>query len=74
MGDFNEKMGDVKMSSPFLSWLENFWYHYKWHTIAALFVLLVTVVMIVNCARREKYDVYILYAGDKAVSTSKSNP
>ena len=66
--------GETRVKSSFSEKVENFWYHYKWHTIAAIFVLVVSIVVIVQCASREKYDVYILYAGDKAVSTSKSNP
>ena len=66
--------GDVKIKFPISKKLENYWYHYKWHTLAALFVLIVTVVIIVQCSSRQSYDVYILYAGDKAISTSKSNP
>lgn len=65
---------ELSVKVPFKVKLENYWYHYKWHTIAAIFVLIVAVVIIMSCTRREKYDVYILYAGDKAVSTSKSNP
>lgn len=66
--------GGVKIKLPVSKRFENYWYHYKWHTIAAIFVLIVTVVVIVQCAARERYDVHILYAGDKAISTSKSNP
>ena len=29
--------GDVKVTSPFLTKLENFWYHYKWTTIIVSF-------------------------------------
>ncbi len=44
--------------------LENFWYHYKWHTIAAIFALIVIVVCTVQCATNTKYDIQVLYAGD----------
>ena len=72
--DSLKEAGDIKVKVPVSGWLENFWYHYKWHTIAVLFVLIVSVVIIVQCASKPKYDVHILYAGDKAISTSKSNP
>ncbi len=66
--------GEVKISVPVSKKLENFWYHYKWHTIAIVFVILVAVVLTFSFCSREEYDVHILYAGDKAISTSKSNP
>ena len=66
--------GDVKIKMPMSKWFENFWYHYKWHTIAVIFTVIVVAVLITQCATRPHYDVHILYAGDKAVSTSKSNP
>ena len=48
--------------------LENFWYHYKWHTIAAVFALFVIIVCTVQCASNTKYDIQILYAGDHVFS------
>ena len=37
-------------------WLENYWYHYKWHTIAAVFVLFLVGYTIVQNHQIEKYD------------------
>ena len=68
MGDFNEKMGDVKMSSPFLTRLENFWYHYKWHTIAAITAIAILVTCLVQCSKQKDYDVYVMYAGGETFS------
>ena len=48
--------------------LENFWYHYKWHTIAAIFALFVIIVCTVQCATNTKYDIQVLYAGDHVFS------
>ena len=40
MNDGREKLkeSDVKvsLSSPFLKWLDNFWYHHKWKVIIIL--------------------------------------
>lgn len=47
----------------FLSWLDNFWYHYKWHTLIAAFVILVLTVCTVQMCGKESYDMHILYAG-----------
>lgn len=36
--------------------LQNFWYHFKWHTIGGIALIAVVAVMVVQCASREKYD------------------
>ena len=68
MEENNEKLGDVKISSPLLTKIENFWYHYKWHTIAAIFTLVVLIICLVQCSRQEEYDIYIMYAGGETFS------
>ena len=55
--------GEIKIQSPFMKKLENFWYHYKWHSLIALFLVLTVVICSVQMCNREDYDVYILYAG-----------
>lgn len=62
----NEDIKEEKQS--FSKWLDNFWYHYKWHTIALIFVLIVAIVCTVQMLQREKYDAVIAYAGSKDVS------
>ncbi len=47
---------------------ENYWYYYKWHTIAGLFVLLLVVIFIRDMVGREKYDANILLATSRFVS------
>lgn len=43
---------------------DNLWYHYKWPIIAALFIAAVLIVIITQCARRDKPgDVTLLAAG-----------
>lgn len=61
-----EKVEVPKQS--FGKWLDNFWYHYKWHTIAVIFVIVVAIVCTVQLVGREDYDVLIAYAGSKDVS------
>ncbi len=68
-----EFAGEVKIKLPVSEKLENFWYHYKWHTIAIAFVLIVAIVLTVQFCSREKYDIYILYAGDKTIANSSSD-
>ena len=41
---------------------QNYWYHFKWHTIGAVVLTAILAVMITQCVSREKYDfITILY-------------
>ncbi|MBO5779086.1 MAG: hypothetical protein J6R82_05925 [Clostridia bacterium] len=44
-------------------WFENFWYHYKWHTIVTLFFVTVIAIGVYQMAAKEEYDTQIIYAG-----------
>ncbi len=55
---------DLKETSGFLKWLDNFWYHYKWQTIFVLFFALVLTVSVVQCSNNEQGDLVIGYAGN----------
>ena len=63
----NEKkpQGELHLRSPFLKKLDNFFYHYKWHTVAALFLAIVIIVCSLQTCSKESYDVEIMYAGPK---------
>ena len=52
-----------EIKSSVLAWLDNFWYHYKWHTLIALFLAVVLIVGVAQMCRKNKYDVFIMYAG-----------
>lgn len=39
---------------------QNFWFHYKWHTIGSLFLVVVLTVLIVQMVTRTKYDMEIV--------------
>ena len=54
---------EVKIKSPFLEKLDNFWYHYKWHSLIALFLIVTVTVCSVQMCTREEYDIYAVYAG-----------
>lgn len=56
-------------SLTFSKKLENFWYHYKIHTVAALFIIIVAVICIVQMCSKPSYDAHILYAGDERISS-----
>ncbi len=55
--------GDIVIRSPFMQKLENFWYHYKWQSLIALFLVFTLVICSVQLCTREEYDVHVLYAG-----------
>lgn len=74
MEERNEKLdGDVRLKSPLLEKLDNFWYHYKWHTIVAIFVIITGFILIAQTCSRVETDVYILYAGPHTVSRTAEN-
>lgn len=49
-------------------WLENFWYHYKFHTIGAAVILFTVIVSGYQLLSREKYDYNIMYAGPQVIA------
>ncbi len=51
-------------------WFENFWYHYKWHTIVAVFLLIAVTVLSVQMCTRTTYDIHITYAGNYEIKRS----
>lgn len=51
----------------FSAWLENFFYHYKWHTIVSLFLVITVIICSVQFCSRDKYDAYVLYAGSRDI-------
>lgn len=59
----NDQAGQIKAASPFLKKLDNYWYHYKWHTIIALFLVAVILICSLQMFKKDKYDIEVLYAG-----------
>ena len=59
-----KRSGEISVSaSPFLRWLDNFWYHYKWQTLGILFAIIVLSVCIFQTCTKESYDLSVVYAG-----------
>ena len=56
-----------EIKSPFLKWLDNFWYHYKWHTLIAVFFVVLITVSTAQMCKKNSYDIYIMYAGQHDV-------
>lgn len=75
MEEDQEKYGaaQIRTRSSLFRFLDNYWYHYKWHTLIALFlVLTVTVCMLQTCSRTS-YDMHILYAGSREVKRTSAS-
>lgn len=64
--DYSKVGGELKGKAK----LSNFWYYYKWHTIAAIFVVLVAAITIHECATQIHPDVSVLLATEASVSTT----
>ncbi len=41
--------------------LQNYWFHFKWHTIGVIFLVLTITILTVQCANKEKYDFQVIY-------------
>lgn len=61
----------VLQKSKFARWLENFFYHYKWHTAAVAFILIVAIVCTATMCGRKKPDIQMIYVGSKPISSDQ---
>ncbi len=52
-----------EIQSPVLKWLDNFWYHYKWHTLITVFFVVLISVSVGQMCKKNSYDIYVMYAG-----------
>ena len=67
-----EEQGSIAVeASPFLRWLDNFWYHYKWPTVGIAFAILVVLVCTLQTCSRETYDVKVIYAGRASLTSEQ---
>lgn len=64
----NGSTAEKKEKKSFKSKLENFWYYYKWHTLAALVVLLAVGVGLSQCIGRVDIDVVVYYLSADPIS------
>lgn len=72
----DEKFGTGQIyikKNRFTKWFENFWYHYKWHSLIALFLVFTITVCTLQMCEKEKYDAYILYAGGHAFARESAD-
>ena len=54
-------------TSPFLKKVDNYWYHYKWHTIIGVFLLVTLLICTLQMCRKPSYDTEIIYAGPYSI-------
>lgn len=69
----NSDTGTPQGSSTLLSKLDNFWYHYKWHTIVALFLIFTITICSLQMCTKTKYDVHILYSGSHEIKRTSTD-
>lgn len=61
----------VNRPKTFKAWCENFWYHYKFHTITALVAIFALVIITAQCATKTQYDYTIMLS---TASVEWANP
>lgn len=76
--NFRDELGEASpdiaiKKSGFLTWLDNFWYHYKWHSIIALFLVFTISVCSFQMCSKTSYDSFVVYAGPKEISRKTEN-
>ncbi len=68
-----EGVGEVSTPKTFKEKISNLWYHYKWHSIVAVFLIIAILVCSLQLCSKESYDIYILYAGSKQIGKSSAD-
>ena len=64
MNDEKQRAEEISVNNnKFLAWLDNYWYHYKWHTIIAAFAVIVFSICIIQACTNKRTDVLVTYAG-----------
>ncbi len=57
--------GDIRLDerNVFLRWLDNFWYHHKWHVFFGAFIVLLVLTMLMQCQGESSNDLVVTYCG-----------
>ena len=66
-------VGEVEIPSTSKEKIQNFWYHYKWHSVVALVLVFAILICSLQLCTRSKYDAYILYAGSKNIGRTTTD-
>ncbi len=67
----NSQPQELSFGKKALAWLDNFWYHYKWHTIIVAFLVTVFTICTVQMITRESYDMYVRYVGNAVITETQ---
>ncbi|MBE6553700.1 MAG: hypothetical protein E7666_05085 [Ruminococcaceae bacterium] len=59
-----EQGGAIAVQNPVLKWLDNYWYHYKWHTIVVAFFIFVGIVCFAQCSSSVSGDLTLTFCGN----------
>lgn len=54
--------------TKFQKWFDNYWYHYKWHTIMTLLFGSFIIICMIQLLSKKDPDAYIMYAGPASIS------
>lgn len=68
----HENRGEMSETRTWRSRLDNFWYHYKWHSIIAVIVVIAVLICSLQTCTRESFDGFVLYAGKKGISRTEN--
>jgi len=66
-----QEAGEIVVKNKFFTWLENYWYHYKWQTLVVVFFLIIGLVCFVQCGKENNEDLSITYIGNVTLDGSQ---
>ena len=66
-----EYTGGIVVEGKTASRLDNFWYHYKWHTLITLFFVIVFAVCTLQMCTNQRSDVLVMYAGSEQLDDNE---
>ena len=64
---------EVAEQSKFLRWLDNFWFHYKWQTIAVLLVVVLLAVTLPQCGKSGGDGITVTFAGGYVMTNEEQS-
>ena len=65
--------GEVKLRFSPGKRLDNFFYHYKWHVVVAVILIIAVTVASLQMCSKTTYDMYVMYAGGDDISMTGYN-
>ena len=72
MREDNKYTGEIVIEKgKFLTWFDNFWYHYKWVTLITAFFVVVFSICIVQACTAEQDELTVTYAGSVTLTAEQ---